>query len=116
MKSLSALLGVSLLVPPALLLLAAATSSTIRFEDTAAHAGLSFIANNSATSQKHQIETMLAGVAVLDYDGDGKLDVYFVNGAAIPSLQKSGEKYSNRLFHNNGDGTFTDVTARAGVA
>ena len=59
---------------------------------------------------------MLAGVAVLDYDGDGKLDVYFVNGAAIPSLQKSGEKYSNRLFHNNGDGTFTDVTARAGVA
>ena len=116
MKSLSALLGVSLLVPPALLLLAAATSSTIRFEDTAAHAGLSFIANNSATSQKHQIETKLAGVAVLDYDGDGKLDVYFVNGAAIPSLQKSGEKYSNRLFHNNGDGTFTDVTARAGVA
>jgi hypothetical protein len=116
MKSLSALLGVSLLAAPALLLLAAATSNTIRFEDTAAHAGLNFTANNSATPQKHQIETMLAGVAVLDYDGDGRLDVYFVNGAAIPSLKKDGAKYSNRLFHNNGDGTFTDVTARTGMA
>ncbi|MGO9242685.1 MAG: CRTAC1 family protein [Bryobacteraceae bacterium] len=116
MKSLAAFLGILLLAGPALLLLAATTSSTIRFEDTAAQAGLNFIANNSATPQKHQIETMLAGVAVLDYDGDGRLDVYFVNGAAIPSLRKDGEKYSNRLFHNNGDGTFTDVTARAGVA
>ncbi len=116
MKSLAALFGVSLLAAPALLLLATTASSTIQFEDTAAHAGLNFIANNSATPQKHQIETMLAGVAVLDYDGDGRLDVYFVNGAAIPSLQKEGEKYSNRLFHNNGDGTFTDVTTRAGVA
>ncbi len=116
MKFQSTLLGVTLLAAPTLLLLAAVVSSTIRFEDTAAQAGLNFVANNSATPEKHQIETMLAGVAVLDYDGDGRLDVYFVNGAAIPSLQKQGDKYANRLFHNNGDGTFADVTARAGVA
>lgn len=58
---------------------------------------------------------MVAGVALLDYDGDGYLDVYLVNGAAIPSLQKDSPVYWNRLFHNNGDGTFTDVTEKAGV-
>ena len=59
---------------------------------------------------------MVAGVALLDYDADGYLDVYFVNGAAIPSLKKESPAYWNRLFHNNHDGTFTDVTERAGVA
>src|SRR5581483_10240208 len=56
------------------------------------------------------------GVALLDYDGDGWLDIYLVNGAAIPSLQKESPAYWNRLFRNNHDGTFTDVTERAGVA
>src|ERR1017187_3745029 len=96
--------------------LAAVPVSPIRFEDIASKAGVRFVADNSATADKNQIETMLAGVAVLDYDGDGLLDIYFVNGASIPSLRKDNEKYYNRLFHNNGDGTFTDVTARAGVA
>ena len=59
---------------------------------------------------------MVAGVALLDYDGDGYLDVYLVNGAAIPSLKKESPAYWNRLFHNNHDGTFTDVTEKAGVA
>ena len=59
---------------------------------------------------------MVAGVALLDYDGDGYLDVYVVNGAAIPSLTKDSPAYWNRLFHNNHDGTFTDVTEKAGVS
>ena len=59
---------------------------------------------------------MVAGVALLDYDGDGYLDIYLVNGAAIPSLTKDSPVYWNRLFHNNRDGTFTDVTEKAGVA
>ncbi|MDR3738970.1 MAG: CRTAC1 family protein [Terracidiphilus sp.] len=92
------------------------TPGPITFEDTAEHAGMRFTATNSATPNRNQIETMLAGVALLDYDGDGLLDVYFANGAAIPSLQKDDKRFSNRLFHNNGDGTFTDVTERAGVA
>jgi len=59
---------------------------------------------------------MVAGVGLLDYDGDGYLDIYLVNGAAIPSLRKESPEYWNRLYRNNHDGTFTDVTERAGVA
>ncbi len=91
-------------------------ASTIRFEEVAERAGLHFLADSSPTENKNQPETMLSGVALIDYDNDGYLDVYFVNGAAIPSLQKEGPKFWNRLFHNNRDGTFTDVTEKAGVA
>ena len=70
---------------------------------------------NCPTPEKHQPETMPAGVALFDYDGDGLLDIYLVNGAEMPSMVKTGPKYYNRLFHNNGDGTFTDVSERAGV-
>ncbi|KAA6462022.1 CRTAC1 family protein [Acidobacteria bacterium AB60] len=100
------------------LLLAArsAASQPIRFEDISAHAGIHFVTENSPTPEKHQPETMPAGIALFDYDGDGLLDIYLVNGAEMPSLVKTGPKYWNRLFHNNGDGTFTDVTQRAGVA
>jgi len=92
------------------------THSAIRFEEIAARSGLHFSTRNCATPNKNQIETMVAGVALLDYDGDGYLDVYLVNGAEIPSLEKTSPEYWNRLFHNNRDGTFTDVTAKAGVA
>jgi enediyne biosynthesis protein E4 len=88
----------------------------IRFENIAEKAGVNFITRNSPTPSKNQIETMVAGVALLDYDGDGWLDIYLVNGAAIPSLQKESPAYWNRLYHNNHDGTFTDVTERAGLA
>src|SRR5690349_7229737 len=102
------------------LLLAGASNppspAPIKFEEVAAKSGLHFITQNSPTPNKNQIETMVAGVALLDYDGDGYLDIYLVNGAAIPSLQKEAPTYWNRLFHNNHDGTFTDVTERAGVA
>jgi enediyne biosynthesis protein E4 len=91
-------------------------SGTIQFEEVAQRSGLHFVTTNSATPNKHQIETMTGGVALLDYDGDGYLDIYLVNGAAIPSLVKESPLYWNRLFHNNRDGTFTDVTERAGVA
>jgi hypothetical protein len=59
---------------------------------------------------------MVAGVAVFDYNNDGLPDLYSANGAHIPELQKTGPQYWNRLYRNNGDGTFTDVTEQAGQA
>jgi hypothetical protein len=97
-------------------IVAAPAVGPIVFEEIAARSGLVFTSNASPTPQKNQPETMLAGVAMLDYDNDGFLDVYLVNGAAIPSLKKDSPKYWNSLFHNNRDGTFTDVTEKAGVA
>ena len=70
---------------------------------------------NSPTPRKHLIETMPGGVAVFDYDGDGRLDIFFTNGAAIPSLEKDSPRYYNRLFRNQGDMKFIDVTDAAGL-
>ena len=91
-------------------------AAQIRFEEIASKAGVTFTTQNSPTPNKNQVETMVAGVALLDYDGDGYLDIYMVNGAAIPSLKKENPAFWNRLYRNNHDGTFTDVTERAGVA
>ncbi len=88
----------------------------IQFEDIAARAGVQFLSDSSPTDKKNQPETMVAGDALFDYDGDGLLDIYLVNGAKMPSLVKDGPQYKNRLFHNNGNLTFTDVTDTAGVA
>jgi len=97
-------------------LLAQSLSGPIMFEEIAERAGLGYVTDSSPTANKNQPETMVAGVALFDYDNDGYLDVYVVSGAAIPSLQKESPKYWNRLYHNNHDGTFTDVTEKAGVA
>src|SRR5579859_6333439 len=88
----------------------------IKFEEIAERAGVHFVVENSPTAEKHQPETMPAGVALFDYDGDGLLDIYLVNGAEMPTLVKTGPKYFNRLYHNNGNGTFTDVTEHARIA
>ncbi len=93
-----------------------ATSRAIRFEEIAVKAGLKYVTANGPSENKNQPQTMVAGIAMLDYDNDGYLDVYLVGGAAIPSMKKETPAYWNRLFHNNGDDTFTDVTEKAGVA
>lgn len=106
------------LVPwvPLLALASGPVAGPIVFEEIAGRAGVHFVSNNSATPEKQQPEGLVAGVAVFDYDGDGKLDLYFVNGAGMPSLVKEGPKHKNRLFHNDGNLKFTDVTDKAGVA
>jgi hypothetical protein len=89
---------------------------SVVFEDIAKAAHIDFVLKNSASPNKYQIETMPAGVAVFDYDNDGFEDIFFINGAAIPPLTKRDPSYWNRLYRNNGDGTFTDMTSKAGVA
>lgn len=61
-------------------------------------------------------ETMAGGVAIFDYNGDGRPDIFFANGADLKTLKKTSAKFSNHLFRNDGNGVFTDVSAQAGVA
>ncbi|MGJ5816185.1 CRTAC1 family protein [Paludibaculum fermentans] len=83
---------------------------------TAVAPELSFRLHNSATPEKHQIESVPGGVALFDFDGDGKLDIYMVNGAPQPSLQKSTPQWFNRLYRNLGNFRFEDVTLKAGLS
>jgi hypothetical protein len=85
--------------------------------------GVDFILENSPTSKKYLIETMPGGVALLDYNNDGLLDIFLVNGGKLSSavtvpesFDRSNSKYWNRLYRQNKDGTFTDVTEAAGLA
>src|SRR4030095_5831715 len=87
----------------------------ILFENRQSQSGIDFVLNNSTTDDKPMIDSTLGGVALLDFDNDGFLDVFFPNGAAIPRLIKENESFYNRLYRNNHDGSFTDVTTRAGV-
>src|SRR6185437_12765057 len=87
----------------------------IEFQNMIQQSRIKFTLKNSVSPQRYSIETMLGGVAVFDYNNDGLLDIFFTNGAAVPSLTKTGPEYYNRLFRNNGDGTFTDVTKEAGL-
>ena len=98
------------------LLPCALAAQPLSFEDVAAQAGVKFTLQNHPTAQKRMIETMAGGLAVFDYNNDGRPDIYFTNGAEIPSLAKSGPKDWNRLYRNDGAWKFTDVTAQAGVA
>src|SRR6202158_5678580 len=85
--------------------------------------GIDFVLQNSPTPQKYLIETMPGGVALLDYNGDGLLDIFVVNGGHVDSPMKAPEsfnrhdpRYWNRLYRQNRDGSFTDVTEQAGLA
>ena len=77
---------------------------------------IDFRLDSCETPQRHAPETMEGGVAVFDYNNDGKPDIFFTNGANIETLVKDSPKYSNRLFENDGRGHFTDVTTKAGLA
>lgn len=75
-----------------------------------------FRLENDETPAKNAPETMPGGVAVFDYNGDGRPDIFFTNGANIATLKKDSPKYRNRFFRNDGNGVFTDVTDAAGLA
>lgn len=88
----------------------------IGFRNEIKSSGITFVERNSLTPQRYSIETMTGGVALFDYNNDGLLDIFFTNGAAIPTLDKRDQSYWNRLYRNNGDGTYTDVTVAAGLS
>jgi len=75
-----------------------------------------FRLENDETPAKNAPEAMAGGVAIFDYNGDGRPDIFFANGANIATLKKDSPKYRNRLFRNDGHGSYTDVTDAAGLA
>ena len=107
----------------ALALAALALSAALTCQDLPPHSpsivfekkDLPFRLESDVTPAFNPPETMAGGVAVFDYNGDGRPDIFFTNGADLATLKKSSAKYSNRLFRNDGNGVFTDVTAQAGL-
>ncbi len=85
----------------------------VHFTDVTEHAGITF-KHVSSPDKKYIVESMSGGVALFDYDNDGYLDIYFVNSLTM-DLVKSNQKTRSALYHNNGDGTFSDVTDKSGV-
>ena len=105
-----------------LALILGASDPDVRFSDVTREAGIDFTHEHSATAQKYLLETMGGGVAVFDYDNDGRLDIFFTNGAALADPMsagrqpdKSDRRFWNRLYRQQDDGTFVDVTEKAGL-
>ena len=84
------------------------------FTDIRSSAGITFVQDSTQTEEKYYLETMGTGVAWIDYDQDGLMDLYFVQSAATDAY-KPAHPLRSALYRNNGDGTFTDVTDKAGV-
>ena len=87
---------------------------TVRFTDIRQSSGINFLQDATETEEKYYLETMGTGVGWIDYDQDGLLDLYFVQSAAT-DIYKPPRPLRSALYRNNGDGTFTDVTEKAGV-
>jgi enediyne biosynthesis protein E4 len=107
--------GLLALTPVTMRSQSGAAAPRVSLRDVAARAGLRFVYDQSPTPEKHYIESAPGGLAVFDYNGDGRPDVFFANGASSPGLEKRGPAHWNRLFRNDGDLHFTDVTEQAGV-
>jgi hypothetical protein len=90
---------------------------TVRFTDVAGRSTFSYKSNNDFTGgRKYFPQPMCGGVALLDYDGDGKLDVFFTNGGKLPDYTRPDPSYYSCLLRGRGDGTFEEVTLKAGIA
>lgn len=94
----------------------AAPQGALTLTNVAAMAGLSFKQNNFATDKKYPFETLGGAVALFDFDNDGALDLFFLNGSPSPEHLKSDPQTWNRLYRNTGKGTFVDVTERSGLS
>ena len=88
--------------------------ASVRFTDIRKAAGISFVQDSTESDEKYYLETMGTGVAWIDYDQDGLMDLFLVQTSAT-DVYKPNHPLRSALYHNNGDGTFTDVTGKAGV-
>jgi hypothetical protein len=94
----------------------ASTAKRPAFTDVAGRSRITYKSNNSYKGRKYFPQPMCGGVAAFDYDNDGRPDLFFTNGASLPEMKKVDPSYYNCLLHQNVDGTFEDVTAKAGLA
>jgi enediyne biosynthesis protein E4 len=85
------------------------------FTNVASRSKFSYFTNNDLSPRKYFPQPIAGGVAVFDFDNDGKMDIFFTNGAKLPDLRKTGPSFYNCLLRNKGDGTFEDVTKKAGL-
>jgi hypothetical protein len=92
---------------------ARAVSATVTFRDVAGRSRFSYVTNNDFTGRKYFPQPMSGGVAIIDYDGDDVLDVFFTNGAKLPELSRPDSSFHGCLLRGRGDGTFDDVTVKA---
>ena len=93
---------------------AAADDGPIRFRDVTAQSGIDFVHTHGGSGRKYIVETVTAGLALFDYDNDGKTDIYFLNGRPLTGTKAAGQP-KNHLYRNLGGMKFKDVTDQAGV-
>src|SRR5947208_16331935 len=88
--------------------------SSISFSDVTRSAGIDFHLTCGSLEKRYIMESLCGGIAVFDYDNDGWMDIFLVNGSTLEDL-RSGKCYPSKLYRNNHDGTFTDVSSKAGL-
>jgi hypothetical protein len=86
------------------------------FTDISKNSNITYVTNNGFTGRKYFPQPMCGGIAAFDFDNDGFMDLFFTNGAKLPELIKTDPAFHSCLLRNRGDGTFEDVTAKAGLA
>ena len=92
-----------------------APTKQLHFTDIAPRSKFAYFTNNDLSPRKYFVQPMAGGVAIFDFDNDGKMDIFLTNGAKLPALNKTSPAFYNTLLRNKGDGTFEDVTAKAGL-
>jgi len=92
-----------------------ASQSPIRFTDVTSRAGITFVHKRGSSNEKYVPETLGSGVCLLDFDGDGWQDIYFVQSGPLPVDPRAENRPTNVLYRGRGDGTFEDVTRKAGA-